>query len=323
MLYMLSLLADILGFYLVSAVFVKDPSKFAFTKLFSSFALYVLIITMGLRMGANEEVTGNIGTIGLQALIITIMAIAGSMIVAYIASRIMRMNKQGLLPGEAEEREEAESSQDTGNSAIKSSLVILLLAALGIFLGFAVVPRVFSDMDAFQNGAANVITVMLYILLASVGFDLGLEGGLGDKMKAIGLRVLVLPLCINIGTLGMGLIYGLFSSFSMRESLAIFAGFGWYSLAPAIIINAGFIKASAVSFLHNVLREVFSFLLIPVVAEKISYYVAIAIPAAPGMDVCIPIVKKCTNAEMVLYSLISGIITSSEVSILVTLFIGA
>ncbi|MBQ1825203.1 MAG: LysO family transporter, partial [Firmicutes bacterium] len=78
MLYMLSLLADILGFYLVSAVFVKDPSKFAFTKPFSSVALYVLIITMGLRMGANEEVTGNIGTIGLQALIITIMAIAGS-----------------------------------------------------------------------------------------------------------------------------------------------------------------------------------------------------------------------------------------------------
>ena len=131
MLYMLSLLADILGFYLVSAVFVKDPSKFAFTKPFSSVALYVLIITMGLRMGANEEVTGNIGTIGLQALIITIMAIAGSMIVAYIASRIMRMNKQGLLPGEAEEREEAESSQDTGNSAIKSSLVILLQYGFG------------------------------------------------------------------------------------------------------------------------------------------------------------------------------------------------
>lgn len=322
MLYMFSLLVDILGFYLISAVFVKDPSKFAFTKPFSSAALYILILTMGLRMGANEEVTGNIGTIGLQALIITIMAIAGSMIAAYIASKIMRMNKQGLLPGEAEEREEEDSEQETGGSAMKSSMKILFLAALGVFLGYAAVPRLFTDMDTFQNGAADVITVVLYILLACVGFDLGLEGGLGDKMKTIGFRVLVLPFCITVGTLGMGLIYGLIGPFSVRESLAVFAGFGWYSLAPAIIINAGFIKASAVSFLHNVLREVFSFLLIPVVAEKISYYVAIAIPAAPGMDVCIPIVKKCTNSEMVLYSLVSGIITSSEVSILVTLFIG-
>ena len=323
MLYMTTLLIDILGFYAISAVFVKDPSKFAFTKPFSSIALYILIITMGLRMGANEEVTGNIGSIGLQALLITVLVVAGSMLVAFIASKLMGMNKHGLLPSEVENREEEANDPESGKGAIKSSMFMLFLVALGVFGGYALVPRLFSDMDAFQNGAANVITVVLYILLACVGFDLGLEGGLKDMIKAMGLRILVLPICINIGTLGMGLIYGLVGPLSVREAMAIAAGFGWYSLAPAIIINAGFVKASAISFLHNVFREVCSLLFIPLAAEKLGYYVAIAMPAAPGMDVCIPTVKKYTNSEMVVYSLISGIITSFEVGVLVSLFIGA
>ena len=58
--------------------------------------------------------------------------------------------------------------------------------------------------------------------------------------------------------------------FSLREAMAVGAGFGWYSLAPGIIMDAGLIEASAVSFLHNVLREIISILFLPFVAEKIG-----------------------------------------------------
>jgi len=243
---MAKLLAVMFGMYIVAAKLVKDKSKFGFMSGLSTVALYLLIFTMGLRIGSNEEVTSNMASIGLDAVLITVFTVGGSMLCAGIAAKLMGLNKHGLRKSEAEIFTEDDGEKDNG--AMKSSIITLLVAALGVFAGYKLVPLIFSDMEAFQNGAGELITAFLYLLLACVGFDLGTEGGIWEKFKSIGLRVLVLPLAISIGTLGFGALYGLISSMSVKETLAIAAGFGWYSLAPAIIMNAGFISASAVSF---------------------------------------------------------------------------
>ena len=56
--------------------------------------------------------------------------------------------------------------------------------------------------------------------------------------------------------------------FSPKEALAVTAGFGWYSIAPGIILEAGYATCGAMSFTHCVMREYFSLLSVPFVAKK-------------------------------------------------------
>ena len=58
--------------------------------------IYILVFIMGLRMGANEEVTSSLGTIGLQSLFITVFTVAGSMMAVTVLRKILGLNKLGL-----------------------------------------------------------------------------------------------------------------------------------------------------------------------------------------------------------------------------------
>ena len=101
----------------------------------------------------------------------------------------------------------------------------------------------------------------------------------------------------------------------------IASGFGWYSLAPGIIMDAGYITASAISFLHNVLREMAAILFIPFVAKGVGYIETTGLPGAAAMDVCLPVLEKSTKPEVAIYGFISGVILSFLVPILVPLII--
>ena len=187
--------------------------------------------------------------------------------------------------------------------------------------GHFIVPEMIVEPDEFQEDAGTMIDICLCILLAGVGYGLGIEGNILGKIRSIGFRVLGLPIAIMSGTAIMGLAYGVYGPLTVRESLAIFMGMGWYGLAPAIILNAGHATASAISFLHNIFREVLSMLIIPIVAQKIGYFEAASLPGSTGMDCCLPSVKKYTNGEVAIMSLISGIVCSMAVTVLVPVII--
>ena len=74
-------------------------------------------------------------------------------------------------------------------------------------------------------------------------------------MRGAGLGVVLVPIFSVIGSLLAGVVYALLSPVTLREGLAISAGFGWYTMAPSVISGAGHAVAGAISFLHNVLRE--------------------------------------------------------------------
>lgn len=47
----------------------KVRRKFKFVDKLMSLSVYALVLLMGLRMGADEEVTSSLGSIGIQALL--------------------------------------------------------------------------------------------------------------------------------------------------------------------------------------------------------------------------------------------------------------
>ena len=203
------------------------------------------------------------------------------------------------------------------------TVMIVIAVAAGMLIGYFVIRRVFADnMESFESMAGLGIKIGLCLLLIFVGIDLGLDGTVIENFRRVGIRILAFPAVVVIGTLLGAGISGTLMGLNLRESLAVGAGFGWYTLAPGIIMEAGYITASAVAFLHNVMRELFSILFIPLVAQKIGYIETTGMPGAAAMDVCLPIVEKSTRSYIAVYSFVSGVILSILVPVLVPVIIG-
>lgn len=288
-------------------------------------AIVMLVVLMGSRMGSNEEVIYNLGTIGLAALVMTLAMMGGSLICLFLARKALGFTKDAKIAAlhsselEAEALEEAEEEKQGVN---KMTLIILCSVIVGMTLGYLVARPIFGENIAeFDSVASLGIKIGLCILMVFVGLDLGLEGTVLTMIKEAGWRIMVFPVACIIGTLISAGLCGFLFKLSLPESLAIGAGFGWYSLAPGIIMEAGYLTASAISFLHNVMREIFSILLLPIIAEKVGCIEAACVPGAPAMDVCLPIINRATKGKAVTYGFITGVIMSFLVPIMVPIMI--
>ena len=316
------ILADI-GYFIGSKLRHKKE-KLAWTGKFQTVAIVLLVLTMGSRMGANDEVIENLGSIGVYSLVVTVVILVFSIIAVFLARKVLRIDRHGLLisadkPKDAMNKEK--NSNVDGRKIDKMTLIIIASVILGLICGYALVDKVFDSYDTFNTMAGHAIQIGLCILLSLVGLDLGLDGTVIDNFRKVGLRVLIFPFAIAIGSLAGAFICGLILPLSIKEMLAVGAGFGWYSLAPGIILEAGLAQASAVALMHNVMREILGIVFIPLVAKKLGYVETIALPGAAAMDVCLPIVEKSTSGNIAVYSFISGLVLSALVPIFVPLIL--
>ncbi len=316
------------GFVIGSKV-RSHKEKFSWTARVQMVALIVLVLAMGMRMGSNEEVIANLSTIGISALLMTVVIMACSILAIWLARQAMGIDKFGrmktagadALPDEGGADTAAAEEEAAGSNS--TTVAIIASVAAGMAFGYLVIRRVFEgNMDQFDSLAGLTIKIGLCLLLVFIGLDLGLDGTVVDNFKKVGLRILVFPAVVIVGTLAGAAACSLFMDFSLKECLAIGAGFGWYTLAPGIIMENGYVTASAVAFLHNVMRELFSIIFIPLIAKKIGYIETTGMPGAAAMDVCLPIVEKSTRSDIAVYSFVSGVILSTAVPIMVPLIIG-
>lgn len=290
-------------------------------------AIILLVFTMGARIGCNEEVISNLNMIGVYALIFTIVTMICSVIAIMLLRKVMKIDRMGRFVSEGTEELEDKFLEDelkeekiSGNVM---SILIVVMVSIGLFCGYNFVDDLFSDPEVFTTVAGNGIRIGLCLLLFLVGFEMGLEGTFVSDFKKAGIKVIAFPLTIAVGTLVGAVICGLFiSPISMREALAIGGGFGWYSFAPVVILERGFVMSSAIAFMHNIMRELLSLLFIPLVARKIGYLETLALPACCASDVCLPIVSRSTRSGIAIYSFISGVTLSAMVPILVPILIG-
>lgn len=88
---------------------------------------------MGLRMGADEEVTSSLGSIGVQALFVTLLTAVGSMLGATAARKIVHLNRRALPVG-TEDNTAGERGGGVNTTDIKSSVIICLMVVCGMLL---------------------------------------------------------------------------------------------------------------------------------------------------------------------------------------------
>ena len=315
------------GYFLGSKLRDKRE-KMGFLDGLTNFCVSLLVFIMGIKMGSNEEVIANLGTIGIQSVVITVVLGVITVVCVTLARMGMGMNKYALTRAQQAElgemgisgsSESGEAEEEGGGSNLMT-ILILSFTVIGLVLGYFVVRNSAGLMAAFDASNGHIMTVGLCLLMLSIGLGMGLDGTVLTYLKQAGFRVLVFPVVVILATTAGGFVISLiYSDLSVGESLAICYGFGWYTFAPIAISNAGYVMAGAISFLHNVIRELAGIVLMPILAKKIGYIEVAAIPGVAAMDVCLPIVERVTRQDIVIYSFLIGFSQAILVPVLVNM----
>ncbi len=162
----------------------------------------------------------------------------------------------------------------------------------------------------------------LYLLLVWVGYDIGRDRSAVLRVFTAERRALLVPAGTVAGTLAGGLAASCVTDLGIRQALAVSAGFGWYSLSAVILTDAGYPDLGSVAFLSNVLRELLSIALIPVIARRVGPYVAVAPGGATTMDTTLPIIERWAGDKAALVGFLNGFVLSALVPVLVPLLLG-
>ncbi len=275
---------------------------------FQTAALLLLIFTLGAELGANEEIVASLGIIGLNAFLITAAAMAGSLLAVHILRKyILKLDKHGQPAGSAQTQEKHGEKVKVDHTL---TLLIVFTVALGMVLGHFVLP------DALAVHYGQIIQLGLYLLLFLVGLDLGRHEGMLSSVRQAGLRVILVPLAVMVGTFTVTALAGLLLPLGPKDCMAAAAGFGWYSLAPTLLAPYS-LTVSATAFLSNVLHELFAIVLAPIVAQRFGYIETVALPGAAAMDTVLPVVVSATDQRMAIYSFTSGVILSLSVPLFI------
>ena len=312
-------------------------------------ALVALVFVMGARIGSEDEIVRSLDTIGLKALVITLFILAGTVLTAFLVRKLLGFDKYGNLKKAKDAKGTDEAAKITDEDAkgtdvvnaevcgesfkaqgegeildqpaeeAKSDKTILITifipVTLGILSGFLFLP------DWFIAASGTIIVVGLSILLFFVGIDLGTEGTIVQNFKTAGWRVILFPFVMIIGTYIGSVVAGFVIGLSAKDALCVASGFGWYTLAPAMLAEYS-IEVSAISFMHNVMRELIGLLLLPIVAKRIGHIESTGLVGAGSMDVCLPIIVRTTSGNMAVYAFIIGVVLSTSVPIMVSFMMG-
>ena len=283
-------------------------------------ALILLMTVIGLNIGTSPQVMGNLGTIGLNCLIISLSAITGSVILVCLAeATVMPLEKIRLQLSEENSHAAEESAvhQDAVVHAAEfqtessfSPLIIVMPACIviGIIAGY------FWLQDMSRSILDTTLTVSLIFLYTGVGVSLGENKEVFQYIKRLGVRVLLMPAAIFAGCIAGGFISGLLLGLPLSYSVVSASGMGYYSLTGAFMTESLGIEAGTYGFIVNVSRDVFTVALLPLLS-KISKGSPIASGAAGCMDTMLVPVTRAVGPELGMVALISGTILTSVVPV--------
>jgi len=185
---------------------------------------------------------------------------------------------------------------------MKNSLTIVGFFVFGIFIGLSnLLPQIFVEID-FSIYA-------LYILMFLVGVGIGADKKVWEILKNAKLKIVLVPLTVIVGTaIGVTIVSMFLKDVSLRESLAIGAGYGYYSLSSILISQISGEALGVVALIANIAREITTLLVTPLFAKYFGKIAPIASGGATSMDTTLPIIIKFVGKEYAIISVFSGIV---------------
>lgn len=198
---------------------------------------------------------------------------------------------------------------------MKGSIIILSFFTFGLLVGR------FTPINEWLSGI-DYSTLSLYLLMFLVGISIGSDTKSLQALKRMNLKILLIPVATIVGTsVGVWFVSFFVTKYSLKELMAVGAGYGYYSLSSIIIKNNHSDALGVVALLSNVIREIFTLLMAPMIAIYFGNIAPICAGGATSMDTTLPIITRASGKEYAIPSLIHGIILTILVPFIVTLIL--
>lgn len=195
---------------------------------------------------------------------------------------------------------------------MKGSLIIVGFFILGIAAGLSgMVPESIIDGD--------LTFYALCALLLCVGIGIGSDRNIVTKFKSLDVRMALLPLGTALGTFAGSLAVSLIlSGRSPLDCLAVGSGFGYYSLSSIFITEYKGAELGTIALLANIIREMVTLLLSPVLAKAFGPLAPISSGGVTSMDTTLPIIMASSGEQYSAVSIFHGFILDFSIPFLVT-----
>ena len=281
--------------------------RLAFVPRLITVIIWALLFLLGVEVGSDPAVVGSLATLGGAALAIFALSVAGSIFAAWLLWRRIR--------GRAVPADDGEAAADvpvSAWSALCGSLVIVAFFVAGCVVGL---------FAPFDLAGSRVSAYVLYALMFCVGITLGNDRTLAGRVRRLDPRLALLPVATAVGTLaGAALAAPLLAEWSLTDSLAVGAGFGYYSLSSIFIADFRGPELATIALLCNVVREIFTLLAAPLVARWCGPLAAVSIGGATTFDTTLPIITQAAGRPYAVVSVFHGCVLDFSVPFLVTFF---
>ena len=281
--------------------------RLAFVPRLITVIIWALLFLLGVEVGSDPAVVGSLATLGGAALAIFALSVAGSIFAAWLLWRRIR--------GRAVPADDGEAAADvpvSAWSALCGSLVIVAFFVAGCVVGL---------FAPFDTAGLRVSAYVLYALMFCVGITLGNDRTLAGRVRRLDPWLALLPVATAVGTLaGAALAAPLLAEWSLTDSLAVGAGFGYYSLSSIFIADFRGPELATIALLCNVMREIFTLLAAPLVARWCGPLAAVSIGGATTFDTTLPIITQAAGRPYAVVSVFHGCVLDFSVPFLVTFF---
>ena len=295
--------------------------------------IWLLLFLLGLEVGSDPTVVGGMATLGRTAFVIFACSVAGSICMSWLLWRCVRRRdavpdgggaeSPGLPAAAADFPRGAAGGQAAAGGdtrplsvwdALRGSLVIVAFFVAGCLAGlFSALP--------FDVAGSRLSTYVLYALMFCVGITLGSDTALAGRVRRLDPRLALLPVMTAVGTLaGAALSTLLLPPLTAGDTMAVGAGFGYYSLSSIFIADFRGAELGTVALLCNVMRELFTLLAAPLVARWFGPLAAVSIGGATTFDTTLPIITQSAGKPYAVVSIFHGCVLDFSVPYLVTFY---
>ena len=278
-------------------------------------SICLLLFILGLEIGGNDELLGNLPTMGLTALIVTVLAVLGSIVLARLFTK-----KEEMAGGGAQSAEAGTQVAEAPAGGLRDSLIIVGCFVAGVLVALAGwLPEDLPMGEITKWG--------LYVLLVCVGFGLGMDEGFFASLKTLPVRSLLLPLVTIVGSLAGGLLAWWVVSLmhttapGLADTLAVTSGFGYYSLSSVLLDEARGPMIATIALASNLLRELLTLLTAPLLRRWFGPYAVIASGGATSMDTTLPVAVRYGGSRYAPVSIYHGFFLTVAVPFIVSFFI--
>lgn len=157
---------------------------------------------------------------------------------------------------------------------------------------------------------------MMFFVGMGIGGDIK---SLYVPIKKYKIKIILIPLATIFGSIIISILISPLFNISIKESVAIGSGFGYYSLSAILLTQLAGYEIGMMALISNMAREITALLFIPILARYCGKLAPIAAAGATSIDTTLPIIAKSCGEQFIVISIFHGILVDISVPIIISL----